>query len=519
MFLAFSSESPSYTVHRLMVQVRNPDGTTTTRTASGARTTRPGLGRNASSNPRLAAAVASAKLQPLTRSTTTEDVAIQTVAGSLKIPFTSSIYCSQSCAEADHARHGDSYPASSYGSGGISPQLHINTSVRADPTKSPYAPPSPLTMSDTGSSASTNPAAPPASSAPQAIDYFRIGRDDPERAWRETNEALGRTRRSSMHPAIRPTEMVRWQSQYSHYSRESAYADMSSDSLSSLWQEDHIARSNSNPGKLRAMAAGDARRMSTHSERGIRPLRRSNLSQASLIASPPTSPLSRPIDAPAPSPAMQILQQYANSFSSRSPASAASPSRTWSAVFRRPSQGAPLSRPLSETVRPPPPPRAQSVINGFAVGEITWDSFGAEQIMARRVSQAAVAANRPTLGASLSTGETATPRQRVELEDGHWRLAIRRGNSEGPSGSVLRKPSRPTFTPTCEAMPPPPLPTESLQRLSISSTSREAPSLQRTVWKGLDWKDPTLYELPKGLRADTSKGLRVDNAKGLFFVA
>ena len=363
----------------LIGKIRNADGTVTTRTADGTKTVRPALKGAATTNK---STTGTAQVSPLTRTeseATTPLTATTAPDPASNSSFVSPIYCSKACSDLDATRHAQyDFPLSpTYAITipyvGAPPRLYpTNVGVRADSTRSPYAPPSPLGMSDTESSMSSNPApttaVPPASSAPQARDYFRMGRDDPDRAWRENNEVMARNRRSSMHPAVRPgvPMMPRRASQASQAS-QSTQPNASSDSLYSLWNDDSLHRSTSNPGRMRGMTPLEGpRRLSNHSDRERpRTLQRSNLSQASLVPSPPASPMfATPVNVPGTTPsALSLLQCYAGNFPPRS-------SHSVSLV----------STSFHHTPTPTPRDAPENVINGYRVGEITWESFHEKQI-------------------------------------------------------------------------------------------------------------------------------------------
>ncbi|EIW71386.1 hypothetical protein TREMEDRAFT_71147, partial [Tremella mesenterica DSM 1558] len=217
------------------IRIRNPDGTTTTRTANGQKVTRPVLKRNQTSQGRLAAVAANnsaAKLQnPLPRTKTSDSLASNKYESrscpptpAKEPPFRSSIYCCRECAAADAGRQDAKFDQLarnlSYDFGspigstfGFTPDP-IHTHIVTDHVN--LGPPSPLCVSgsDTESSDRSNPEAIAASSAPTAPEYFRIPRQTPEEAWMENQ----RQRRGSMHNSTyRLYAMTRQQSHQSHY--------------------------------------------------------------------------------------------------------------------------------------------------------------------------------------------------------------------------------------------------------------------------------------------------------------
>jgi hypothetical protein len=421
--------------------VKNPDGTTTTRTANGAKVTRPGLKRNPNSTARLATVAANnhaaAKMQTLTRSKTAD--VIPTTA----IPFQSTIYCSSACATTDAGR---SYEAAKDIARSLSFEYsayppHIDTSVSVSDHSHPHAPPSPLFISgsDTESSNAGADSNGPACSAPKVMEYFRMSRGGPDDAWHEVGHQRveqDRHRRSSMNPAVgaRRYSMTRQVSGLG----QGVFGEISSDSLSSLWEQDqYLARSASGGGRIRgmtpvkaqvggreALGAGKRSTSSSGSETsvniGTRPTVRSTLSQASLAASPPTSNASaqpRPILPPefgsAPDHTLSLLQSYAAAFPTRDPSGTSTSYTQRGFVFpgsqplispsdsRRGSGNSSngLNRPTSGTIRAPKPRDA------------TWDALGKEEVRA---------SGRAGRGNSHNNDDT--PKQSLQVVDGRWKI-------------------------------------------------------------------------------------------------
>ncbi|WWC73812.1 uncharacterized protein I206_107784 [Kwoniella pini CBS 10737] len=404
------------------IRVKNPDGTTTTRSANGQKVTRPGLKRNPNSAARLAALNSSSKMQPLTRSKTNDSVTSPTTESppnksvedltspqSHKVvtprintslpPFRSSIYCSKDCMNQDAGKSSAAYAniarTLSYDFSQAFPLDTPGVQVQ-DHSRSPYGPPSPLFVSGSDTESSAASAAGglmdnsgPACSAPKFMEYFRLSKEGPDEAW----NSIQRQRRSSMQPSSqRPPQSTGLGQSHNQ-------AHPSNDSLSSLWNgdSDYIsARSISYSGKMRAMTPfqmperenGAGRRsvsISSTTEPTAPiparvPLRRSDLSQSSLAASP-SSVQGVPIPpefGSAPSHTLDLLQSYAHAFPVRSPSGLSTsvqrgfvfPGST--AMSPNPSESRrasmTMSRPVSGTIR------------AKSRNEATWDSFGKEVV-------------------------------------------------------------------------------------------------------------------------------------------
>ncbi|WWC92689.1 uncharacterized protein L201_007648 [Kwoniella dendrophila CBS 6074] len=410
------------------IRVKNPDGTTTTRSANGQKVTRPGLKRNPNSAARLAALNNSSKMQPLTRTKTNDSVTsptneippnkptdnlispkshkIMTPRINTAAPlFRSSIYCSKQCMEQDAGKSSEAYAniarTLSYD---FSHAFPMDTpGVTVNDHSSPYGPPSPLFVSgsDTESSAASNAGglhdSGPASSAPKFMEYFRLSKEGPDEAW----NSVQRQRRSSMQPSSsqRPSTGM---------SHTSGPAHPSTDSLSSLCngESDYgLGRSVSGPGKKRVMTPfqmpereresyGAGKRSisgSTSSEYFAPiptrvPLKRSELSQSSLLASSPSSVQGVAIPpefGSAPSHTLDLLQSYAHAFPVRSPSGLSTsvqrgfvfPGSTSMTPESTNSRRSSMSRPVSGTIRA----KSRTSCSGNH-GEATWDSFGKEVV-------------------------------------------------------------------------------------------------------------------------------------------
>ncbi|WWD20417.1 hypothetical protein CI109_104893 [Kwoniella shandongensis] len=440
------------------IRVKNADGTTTTRTANGQKVTRPALKRNPNSAARLAAANVVSKMQPLTRSKTSngtpptaacddgakmdelspQSQKVVTPKKPAQPLFRSAIYCSKSCMDADAGRSSDAYKdlarTLSYEfSSGFPHSLDniITTGLPVtDQVKSPYGPPSPLCVSgsDTESSAASNIGAHDevACSAPKIMDYFRMSKEGPDQAWHD----LQRQRRSSMQPAVR---------------RPSALA--STDSLSSLWQQDadsSFGRSVSGSGKMRAMTplhaperevyGAGVRTVSGSSDHAApiptRPLHRSNLSHTSL-ASSPGSVHGVPIPelGSTPNHTLGLLQSYANAFPMRSPSGTSSSFSQRGFVFPGSTAMSPapsenrrgsMSRPVSGTIK-------------ARKSETTWDSLGREAVemqnqrshlrrVGSEITPPAAPARPESRGRASFGMPDNTPKQSLEREAGGWKI-------------------------------------------------------------------------------------------------
>ncbi len=235
-----------------------------------------------------------------------------------------------------------------------------------------------------------------------------------------------------MHPAIRPTAMSRQPSQQSQHGT----VDLSSDSLSSMWNPEHeayFARSTSGSGKLRGMMPGygdryhaghGQRSISSGSERSApipaRPLIGSNLSQTSLAASPGSA---QPVPIPpefcsAPNHTLNLLQSYATAFpvrdSSGTSASFAQKGFVFSgsvsispAQSRRGSFNDPIARPTSGTIR----------AKSRTCHDASWDAYGRHAVAARNAPAMAI----PERDRSEVVLD-CTPKQSLEVQNGRWKI-------------------------------------------------------------------------------------------------
>ena len=472
--------------------MKNPDGTITTRTANGPK--RPNIKRCQSTK---------TEIKPLTR---TND-------------FKSTIYCSKSCADQDSGRSSTAYDAIarslSYSYVNGYPTPHALEPIQTANLKNPFAPPSPLFMeSDIDSPVA-------AASAPR-MEYFRMTRENPDDAWRERE----RQRRSSMvgphshshshshshnthqHPtsASASTPMGR---QKSHQS-----SSTSSDSLTSIWQEDSFARSTSGPGYLRAMTPFHRDRASFSSDVSdpiTRPLPRSNLSQTSLASS-----FSKSIPIPAefgsaPIHTLNLLQSYATAFPVRDSCGSRRDSATSSMGM---GGGAGGGGGIGGGMRD-----VRSGTGTIKAKPQTWDALG--KSIGREKS--------------ISTIDN-TPKQSLEVENGRWQIRytspsphttssstsdpedrergipIRSHPLLGTSASALSTSNAKTPRRLSSCMPPPPdRPVSAIPLLPVNQDRQvEASTGQKRNgsgsipkagwdWAELEKKGGKTYPLPKGI--------------------
>lgn len=373
----------------------------------------------------------------------------------------------------------------------------INTHVPYQAGLNAFAPPSPLYVSsDTESSiASTGPHLPndanngPACSAPKNMDYFRMSKGGPDSAWNEIQ--LQRQRRKSMQPFHhRPIEMTRQDTQSSQYT---SFGEVSSDSLSSMWEREQerernqelaLGRSSSGSGsgrlRLAPLSPADERIALGMGQRSTstasvqyrdrsgsssgpapiptsRPLPRSNLSQTSLAASS-YEPNLPPEFGSMPEHTLSLLQSYVNAFPNRvGPSSGSQTQRGF--VFPptsslstsssnihgmacRDSSSTPVSigmtttRPSGGTIRRKSKTRD---------GEYTsWDAFGKEECRERasRLQRAESSFSASSIlgargGLAVPTPEAqgsmhdTTPKQSLKMENGKWQVKHSASQVEG----------------------------------------------------------------------------------------
>jgi hypothetical protein len=539
---------------RLISQVKNADGSTTTRTANGTKTTRPTMKRNSGSGSKLATVAvnnsAASKLAPLTRTKTSESGKLSSDEHSSPPPFVSSIYCSPACAAVeqhrtaavgkDFARTFTGSEADSYHHRRSADGIITNFDIQ----NPPYGPPSPLFVSsDTESSNSIGTAtdAGPASSAPKMMEYFRMSRHGPDDAWNEVQ----RQRRSSMNPNFRPADMVRQNTQTSQYT-----SGMSSDSLSSMWDSDyHLGRSTSNPGRMRMTPLSHPEELAASSGPSPIPARpslpRSNLSHTSLAASSPKE--------------ISLLQSYADALPIRHGLSTSYSHRPFALPG---SVGVPI---------PSPPDSRRASMAGVrpSYGTIraksrqaagpTWDSLGKDAVReqaCRNKRCTTHASPAPISGLSVPRAEAEladhTPRQSLRVENGQWKVVhtmeglglgkngtIRSKNrscsrstqsssSSGEGAAPANQRSRdPSASAAAGLMPPPSafssttsspssiLTMKTAQPVHTPTTARSSPSGVSLARSGYSWKQ---FEEKGGKTLPLPANLHVSNTKaGLFY--
>ncbi|ORX37611.1 hypothetical protein BD324DRAFT_650180 [Kockovaella imperatae] len=487
------------------IRVKNPDGSTTTRTANGTKTTRPGLKRNTSSANRLAALTATTtttttttttgtaaaapppKLHhPLIRSKTAEPVSVHhdstlsTSASSKsssmvaspeshpsKTPFHSSIYCSKGCADQDAGRSNEAFKhlSRTFSNEFALPhppfaQEH-GIYYASDANADPHAPPSPLFISgsDTDSSNAGGPEG-PACSAPRALEYFRISRGGPDDAWRDHQ----RQRRSSMHYSIAPVPMTRQLSNHSSVHRGfggTGFGGMSSDSLSSLWNLpateadiDVLTRVQSSHGHDRGVLGSGRRSISSlQSERSVpipsrgsagqapASLVRSGVSQTSLVSG------GSPAGSVPQDQTLSLLQSYATHFPIREPTVASSSYSSHKGVL--PSSTS-ASRRESLSMTPQlrfDMPALQSRRSESSA--TTWDQYGLDEVEANN-ARAARAARHASDAGLHHAGGLSVPRAsgftditpKQSLEVENGKWKVRYGAPTLTSSGTIKQKSR-----------------------------------------------------------------------------
>lgn len=441
---------------KLTVKVKNLDGTTTTRTANGVKTTRPpnrrlpGLDKVAATVPEASGVTGGEEISsPIDRSAS---------APPAPPAFISNIYCSAKCAEQDAGASGFAAYETMARVFGLGITTHSDAILVPGHIGMVASPPSPLLGSDTDTSSATSASlaaitGSPAS-APKNFDFFRMTRD--EEAWKDIN----RQRRSSLAngsrfsvapfeplvPVARSYQQMSRQRSSTSSGRPQSSSGASSDSLASLWQNEDGNRPPSSGGAVRAMTpmggiSSTARRsMSTSSEgAGPAPTLPRGLSHTSLGGLPSPSRGLVPEAGSAPGQAAFLIHSYASAFPAR--------------------DGSPMLR--SATGLPIPDSRSASVSNAPNTSTIrarprtaTWDSFGKAEvrersrrsIATRTDSSTDVAGSVPRVSPSSpeldlwreragSIGRDATPKQ--SFEDGCWQI---RYTSTGRSST--RNPSR-----------------------------------------------------------------------------
>ncbi|KAL1412551.1 hypothetical protein Q8F55_000297 [Vanrija albida] len=422
------------------IRIKNPDGTTTIRTASGVKTTtttRPTLNnlRRTNSTVRLAGQTgdkstkrsssgssggnsgnesgAPPSPQPMSSIDKPTATATTTTPNPNEPPptppFVSNIYCSQECQDKDVVSAPAAYEDMARAFGlGIKTDFMGGFAARV----SPVGPPSPLLGSDTDTNSSTSVSiaatmlAPkrqngshndgfPAASAPKTMEYFRIGRDLPDEVWAD----LERQRRKSISNG--QTKIGGTGGQLLQMTRQrsgQSQSGTSSDSLSSLWHgnPDDVAvhRPGSGNGFLRGFTAahpGVHRSLSAASVEasagtppslaaGVRPIPRSALSQTSLGGLPSPGPGSFAEVGSAPSHNAFLMQAYASNFPNRDGATA-SVKGSYSGTSTPNIESARNSISGASLQRPTSGTiRSRGRTNS---GAATWDSLGKAEVIER----------------------------------------------------------------------------------------------------------------------------------------
>ncbi|BEI82667.1 hypothetical protein CcaverHIS002_0305350 [Cutaneotrichosporon cavernicola] len=462
------------------IRIKNPDGTTTTRTANGVKTTRPTL----RPVPRLANPAVGAKLAkvvpkapapsatqppPLTTSPSSSGSGNNVPSASPKIdaikvvtppppePFVSSIYCTRECADKDAGSSSANATDLSralgvgftYSDALVAAGLHVSPSA---------APPSPLLGSDTDSSNGVRGVArtPDAfGSMPKTLDFFRLARDSPDDAWRES-----RTLRPQVDVSVQQ-QMMRQRS-----SGPRSASGTSSDSLASLWngdQDNNSRRSSSNVGSLCAMTpmhtltpdsmASARRSMSSSSDgSGIQraALTRSALSHTSLggLSSPALCAAQQEVGS-APSHTAYLMQAYASGFPARDGGAMSPPLLAGSAT--------PDSRSTSVSIAPVPQRSTSGTIRCMRTRQgstgATWDSFGKAEIRDRARRNTGCSENGFVVGSLPQSPDPerrgrqnsyceVTPKQSFEIEHGGWQIRYMTPDQQRRAASRSRSRSR-----------------------------------------------------------------------------
>ncbi|GMK56601.1 hypothetical protein CspeluHIS016_0304410 [Cutaneotrichosporon spelunceum] len=499
------------------IRIRNRDGTTTTRTANGEKTTKPTVRYGARlTNPAIGAnpsrvvpkAPTTLTTQPpaLTPSPSSVGSGNNVPCSSPKIdavkvvtppppePFVSNIYCSRTCADQDagssSANAADLGRALgvgfTYSDALVAAGLHVSPNA---------APPSPLLGSDTDSSngvrgIARTPDAIGGHSVPNTLEFFRLSRDSPDSAWRES-----RTMRPSIDAAVQQ-QMIRQRSSGPH-----SASGTSSDSLASMWagdQDSNSRRSSSNVGSLCAMTpmhtltpdsmASARRSMSSSSDgSGVQqqqaPLTRSTLSHTSLggLTSPALNAVCPQVGS-APSHTAYLMQAYASGFPARDGAVLSPPLLSGSAT--------PRSRSTSVAIAPVPQRSTTStVVRNMRSRQgstgATWDSFAKAEIRDRARRNTGSSTQGFAVGSLPKSPDPerrgrqdsyaeATPKQSFEIEHGGWQIRYMKPEQQRRSGSKSRSRSR---GPSSRYAPSSPVPAASTAMpLPIPVRARPGPS-------------------------------------------
>ncbi|CAK9783239.1 hypothetical protein CC85DRAFT_86430 [Cutaneotrichosporon oleaginosum] len=543
------------------IRIKNPDGTTTTRTANGVKTTTtttttrpfprpaPRLAANAAAlgpNPAKVVPKAPAPAPPsatqppaLTTSLSSSGSGgdnvpspspktntVKTVTPPRPEPFVSSIYCSRACADKDAGSSSANAPdlCRALGYGITLSDALVAAGLRVSPH---MAPASPLLGSDTDSSTGLRggprtPDAPGASSVPRTLEFFRLARDSPDDAWRES-----RTARPQLDAAIVQQQMMRQRSSGPH-----SASGTSSDSLASLWtgdQDSNPRRSSSNVGSLCAMTplhaptpdstGSSARRSMSSSSDGSgiqRPaLTRSTLSHTSLggLSSPAINAAYQEVGS-APSHTACLMQSYASAFPARDGGAMSPPLISGSAT--------PDSRSASVAIAPVPQRSTSGTIRAMRARQgstgATWDSFGRAEIRERARRNTGSSESGFVVGSlpqspdperrgRLNSYTEVTPKQSFEIEHGGWQIRYMKPDQQPqtPRSSRSRSRSRDPVSRHPLAASPVPAVSTALP-LPIPVRARPGPSTLASSSSTARSRTPQVNGTPLASRGPSSAG-------------
>lgn len=423
---------------------------------------------------------------------------VPTIPVSPSDPFVSSIYCSRDCAEKD--------VGSSTAAANTDSSISVAAALRGAPR---------------------TPDALVGTSVPKTIEFFRLPRDLPDDAWRES-----RTVRPQLEPIVQQ-HMSRQRSSGPH-----SASGTSSDSLASLWNGDHEInpkRSSSNVGSLCAMtpmyaptpdSAGSvsARRSMSSSSDGSgiqRPaLPRSTLSHTSLGGlSSPVLNTYHPEVGSAPSHTAYLMQAYASAFPARDGGALSPPALSGSAT--------PDSRSTSVSIAPVPLRSTSGTIRGMRNRQgstgATWDSFGKAEVRERvrrntASSEAEIAVGSLPQSPDLDNRRgrinsycEATPKQSFEVEHGGWQIRYRKPAAEMQRRrNASRSRSRSREPSSRSNVPGSPVPAASnALPLPIPVRARPGPSMLASSTSTARSRTPQTGGTPLASRGSSSIGLAV----------
>lgn len=441
-------------------------------------------------------------------------------------PFVSSIYCSRECAVKDA---GSSTAAANdlgraFGVGYTYSDLLVAAGLRVSPVA---APPSPLLGSDTDSSTSAalrgvprTPDALVGTSVPKTIESFRLPRDSPDDAWRES-----RTVRPTLDTAVQQ-----------HMSRQRSSAQStsgtSSDSLASLWNGDNDLagkRSSSIVGSMCVMTPlyaptpdiTSARRSNSSSSDGSgiqRPaLPRSALSHTSLggLYSPGPNSYHHEVGS-APSHTAYLMQAYASAFPARDGGALSPPAISGSAT--------PDNRSAHVSIAPVPLRQSSGTIrsgrNRQGSTGATWDSFGKAEVRERVRRNTACSESEFAVGSLPQSPDLdsrrgrhnsyceVTPRQSFEVDSGGWQIRYMKPAAEQRRRNASRSRSRsrePSYS--SSYVPTSPAPAASALPLPIPVRARPGPSMLASSNSTARSRTPQTGGTPLASRGPSAIGL------------